>query len=329
MSRDCDICFDDCESPVCCQDSECESHICTNCVKLLVSFSLKEKKIPLCPRNDCTSNFSYKTLVVNYDKRDDIITMVGQCYVNYFLNTHANEINYYHIQKATIDQIRLEKLDYLEKSFPVGISLICKIALKRKMKATNVYKKKLSKNIENMMPCMFNYCKGFMNNNYKCMTCNQQFCSDCYTKKDPGHLCKEDDIATVNELKKMVKCPKCKLAVDKMSGCNSVTCPNCHTLFNYDSGKEGGHNNIITHLDKTTLINTHRDTIYKLEERDIVLQLQNVITLINVIKAFDKFTKNNMRYRKYISDIMNIDKQLIKNEFDIERLKIIHQTYCK
>nr|QBK89888.1 MAG: E3 ubiquitin-protein ligase [Pithovirus LCPAC101] len=374
ISKDCDICFDVCDNPVMCQNMDCSSHICPGCTKLLIDFSLKENKIPLCPGNNCMSNFTYNILMRSFkntsifDKPvsksnkscNEIIISVGKCYIKYFMNTHENEIKYYFQQKATINQIRLEKLDYIRRSFPIGISLISSIALKHKLNKCQSYQNKLSDNIKKLIPCIFSHCKGFLNNNYRCMSCHQDFCSDCHEKKNDWHVCKEDDLATINELKKLIKCPTCKLAVDKMSGCDSVTCPNCHTHFDYKTGKIGGHgghsHNLNPNLDKTTLINMHKDSIIKRPDSNFVLRLleeiesnsqkkssdRNIIKLVgkykedpiennipDIVKAFDKFTKDTLNYRKYIMYIMDIDKQLRTDTLDISQLKIIHKYYCK
>ena len=50
------------------------------------------------------------------------------------------------------------------------------------------------------------------------------------------HVCNQDDIETYKLLSKNTKqCPKCSMAIFKISGCNVMFCVSCHTGFEWDS----------------------------------------------------------------------------------------------
>ena len=93
--------------------------------------------------------------------------------------------------------------------------------------------------------CPKNDCDGFVSNNWKCGLCNQKVCSKCHkgkmSKKDPEwvkHKCEKDDMETAQLLSKDTKpCPSCSIPIFKISGCDQMWCPECHTPFSWKTGK--------------------------------------------------------------------------------------------
>ena len=47
---------------------------------------------------------------------------------------------------------------------------------------------------EFVMPCVHSDCKGYLNNQYKCGTCDRKVCSKCHKEKGDDHECVEDDV---------------------------------------------------------------------------------------------------------------------------------------
>jgi hypothetical protein len=90
--------------------------------------------------------------------------------------------------------------------------------------------------------CPVNDCRGFLSSALKCDLCNIYVCSKCNnikkTKYDNEHVCNEDDIKTVELLKKEVKqCPNCSINIYKISGCNQMWCVNCKVAFCWRTGE--------------------------------------------------------------------------------------------
>lgn len=81
-------------------------------------------------------------------------------------------------------------------------------------------------------------CRGFLSTAYKCGTCATQFCSDCREPKIDGHTC---DPALVETMKAIAKdsrgCPRCGMAISKVSGCDQMYCTACDTAFSWTTGK--------------------------------------------------------------------------------------------
>lgn len=89
-----------------------------------------------------------------------------------------------------------------------------------------------------VMSCPSNNCRGFLSNHYKCEQCSNQFCSKCHQRKMDNHECKKEDIDTVILLNSNTKkCPKCFISIFKIDGCNQMWCTECHTAFDWNTGR--------------------------------------------------------------------------------------------
>lgn len=88
-----------------------------------------------------------------------------------------------------------------------------------------------------MMKCIVSECRGFLDESFVCGLCNTHACKHCHTIKAEAHVCKQDDVATVDELKKTTKpCPKCYVLIYKTDGCDQMFCVKCHTPFSWKTG---------------------------------------------------------------------------------------------
>jgi hypothetical protein len=93
-------------------------------------------------------------------------------------------------------------------------------------------------------------CRGFLSTQWKCGICNQWTCPDCHVLKglerDCEHTCNADDIATAQLLARDTKpCPTCGTGIFRISGCSQMWCIECHTAFDWITGRvstEGIHN---------------------------------------------------------------------------------------
>ena len=110
----------------------------------------------------------------------------------------------------------------------------------------------LDKKVRYIAPCPVDDCKGFVNNKFTCGMCEKKICGKCYrslmtdnslndsltNSLTNSHVCKKEDIDTVELLKKDTKpCPKCAVPIHKISGCSQIFCVMCHTAFGWNTGK--------------------------------------------------------------------------------------------
>ena len=87
-------------------------------------------------------------------------------------------------------------------------------------------------------------CHGFLSSGLKCELCENFACSNCRevtgktTEDREGHICDIQIVESVKFLEKDSKpCPKCASLTFKSIGCNSMWCVECHSSWNWVSGK--------------------------------------------------------------------------------------------
>ena len=85
--------------------------------------------------------------------------------------------------------------------------------------------------------CPVENCRGFLSNQWTCDICENLICSECNEVKQEGHQCDPKNVETVKLLKKDTKpCPSCGTMIFKISGCDQMWCPDCHTAFSWKTG---------------------------------------------------------------------------------------------
>ena len=89
-------------------------------------------------------------------------------------------------------------------------------------------------------PCATEGCVGFISSRSgACTTCSKVTCLKCNVADidKEEHTCKEEDKATWDALKAETKnCPGCQMRIFKISGCDQMWCPQCHTAFRWSTG---------------------------------------------------------------------------------------------
>lgn len=90
--------------------------------------------------------------------------------------------------------------------------------------------------------CPADGCRGFLSTQWKCGICDQWACPECHEVKGPhrdcDHTCDPNNVASAQLLAKDSKpCPKCQSLIFKIEGCNQMWCTQCHTAFNWQTGK--------------------------------------------------------------------------------------------
>ena len=137
---------------------------------------------------------------------------------------------------------------------------IQELALLTRVRATEINTRLVVKtnSLECHVPCSTPQCRGFVTKDTpKCACCNQSTCHRCHqTVENPtlghqaidmlngaetpepiGHVCTEDNIATVQELRRNAKqCPECRVYISKVDGCDQMFCVSCHTAFSWNTG---------------------------------------------------------------------------------------------
>ena len=86
--------------------------------------------------------------------------------------------------------------------------------------------------------CPVENCKGFLSTQWKCGICEVKVCNRCNNIRSDDHKCNEDDVKTIEMLKKDTKpCPSCGCMIHKIHGCDQMWCVQCKTPFSWKNGK--------------------------------------------------------------------------------------------
>ena len=317
--KECSICFNVCLTIPCIKKS-CRFKICYDCLDQCLDIKLSEKSMPRCYQ--C----NYYISIFNIYKNENLAQKLAKSCILELMN-QSDFLKYSKIiqvemkNNEEITMIRQNRIDFIKKSMKKSILYIAENFLKKELNEIEIeYKKKL-KNAKNLSDkkCINLSCRGFLDENYKCTLCDSIFCKECEEIKKDNHKCKESIIESMKFINNMIKCPNCKIPIEKSSGCNYMRCVNCKTNFMYDTGAEGGSGN----MHNTDLETDHFDKPYLFIEYEKKL-LEN-----KIYEEFKKFEESfeSKKIEKKIYGLM----KLISNskEEEIEKMKIkICTTFC-
>lgn len=329
LMNECQICFsEDCDTFYKCVT--CKKITCYDCLEMYINTSTFLK----C---GCTSYILPSDIknVKNITKYNDFF--LKRIEGNFFedINSVKNSIQTGH----NIRKMRHE----LMLTLPYCIKYTVEICF---VKELNNVKKKLSKlskkenDIDLTRVCHNPICNGRISHDLICNTCDSKYCEFCMEIEDQSHSCNKEDILSKNYIKSMsITCPKCKLPIEKSSGCSYITCAICDTKFDHNTntiGNHGGHStkvelkfSIIPELLKTfpdlhkTII-TQIDSIenYKPGYKEDIIKNILKNDKQTAIRYYEKYLKEQKKFKDNIKTIKNI--KIAKSSEEIQ--KIISKT---
>ncbi len=343
----CLICFTTIEgNTILCADPSCTAMICTDCADSLISFSHKEGIMPKCPSTTCSSHYLITGIRVLSPKT---IELYSKACLKHVMKDKGDEVKKTLEQQLLVERLREERKKFIVESFPPAIAFVANIALVKRINSINRQNKQRITNTlnESHRICMNLICDGHLNNKLVCMKCRSKFCKKCEKLLRGDHKCNPEDIESINIIKEMIKCPKCKLPVQKSEGCNSMTCAHCDARFDYRTGNEGGHGSMNTkiHVDTKILLSVaYFDKIKDMDLMELLIEMESmepkvvtdaaIIIAINLLYksqnerlaarklawALDRYTRYTYAVRKYQQIMVDIEDYLRKNEITIELL---------
>ena len=115
-------------------------------------------------------------------------------------------------------------------------------------------------------------CNGLIMKGWICTSCKCKKCKKCHEEETEDHVCNENTIASIALMKSDAKpCPRCRVMIHRISGCPQMFCTECHTFFDYNSGKKldprNAHNPEHTRLVNEGKIEGGRNSMYRRLER--------------------------------------------------------------
>lgn len=239
----CTICFEsEAQSWISCQ--MCNTFLCHDCMNEYSNHtSLEVNKLPVCPQ--CKNEF----LIESMDSREDVVLYSNRLFTYLTRNPmFMTKVNDSRSIKMMIDRIREEKLEIIAK-MPKCIALCIRVALKSKLQEAMKDNKEHIKNIQQKRKCFSGVCPNGklsedMNGNLICDFCGNTFCKQCEKIMFQNHTCDPDDLESRAFIAGLVSCPTCYVPVQKIDGCDSLTCPLCKTNFENSTGNVGGHGGV-------------------------------------------------------------------------------------
>jgi hypothetical protein len=189
--------------------------------------------------NDCDRTWTRKFISLQFSKT----------FVNNELKTHREEVLFQQeiallpeTQPYVEEEIRKENINrqvlILRKK---QNDIETQITALRNQLYTGAIRPSLQRR-EFVRECPDENCRGFLSTAWKCGLCEKWTCPDCHVVKgyerDVDHICNPDLVATAQLLSRDTKpCPKCRTGIFKIDGCNQMWCTQCHTGFNWLTGR--------------------------------------------------------------------------------------------
>ena len=217
--------------------------------------------------------------------------------------------------------------------------------------------------------CPDEECRGFLSTQWKCGICQKWACPDCHEVKglerDVEHTCNPDTLATARLLATDTKpCPKCRMGIFRISGCDQIWCTQCHTAFNWRTGRiesnvhnphyfewlrrngnavprnplDNPCNNDLQHTDYTTIrtmlqVRHPNHPLSKSTDEYLGRTVRNVIHMRYVTvpryRTEDRVVRNEILRIQYMRNIITEDdfKTILqRNEKKVEKYREIHNV---
>lgn len=167
-------------------------------------------------------------------------------------------------------------------------------------------------------PCTIDSCKGFMSSQWKCGLCNIYACSKCREilgkTKPNDHVCDEDTVKSIALIKKETRsCPKCSVAIYKISGCDQMWCTQCEVAFSWKTGD----------IQRGTIHNPH---FYEAQRKTgIILRNPGDVVCGGIVSSYN--LRSCMVQRKVPSICTQTIRNIDKSNFNCREEIILHFVY--
>ena len=170
-------------------------------------------------------------------------------------------------------------------------------------------------------------CRGFLSSSWKCGLCEKWTCPTCHElrglSRDEPHTCDPNNVATAELLSKDTKpCPKCHTGIFKIDGCNQMWCTQCHTGFDWRTGR------IEQHIHNPHFFEWQRRNSAngEIPRTDIQNECRNDV--VNRVFSLEMFRRINQYTNQNDSTITEEKKRFYTNKMSniIQRLIHIRQV---
>lgn len=85
------------------------------------------------------------------------------------------------------------------------------------------------------IPCPNAGCHGYVDRQDRCILCLTRICHRCRMVMTDGHRCRDVDLLNQQIIHETTRpCPKCRVPIQRESGCYQMWCTQCHALFDWN-----------------------------------------------------------------------------------------------
>ncbi len=263
---ECLICYTETEAAIKCDS--CKTIMCEQCSEKFLMINETESMVPQCP-SKC------HTILDTTKLSPDLKKIYNNAIYKYIIFTNNKIISKDDMYVEMAHKIRTKRQEFLRQDMPLAIKLTAEIIGKKYIKNVPL----LSIEIESEKKCLRTLCKGYLDSKCVCNLCSTEFCKNCEKILTTGHVCKKEDIESVNYIENMVHCPNvaCKLPIERSEGCNHMTCATCKTSFDYTTGSlsEHGSHNKSVELVATRKMSSEFEKIYSVDIIQIITDIED------------------------------------------------------
>jgi len=327
--EECIVCFDELKQGTglkCCNHL-CGARICSDCLGLMIKYSCESNVLPICPDSKCKSYYLFSEIkkipyqptnsLINPLLLDAPLNLYSRACLQYIIREKGDVASKEIQQQKILEKLREERIQYLNTNFPIAIAKVANIALKTKLRALEKNNKlAIQEKLQlSYKKCMNLYCIGKLDAANACLLCLTKFCIKCEKVIPAGttvHTCKPEDLESMDFIKSLIKCPECNVPVQKSDGCDSITCSNCSTNFNYKTGTKGGHgsnNAKIVMKERTKLSLDLKDSL-QYQEYNMLLKIEAKEPPLKTDKSLINSVKQYYELRSALAEGEELDQAI-------------------
>ncbi len=265
---ECLICYTETEAAINCDS--CKTIMCEHCSEKFLMINETESMVPQCP-SKC------HTILDTTKLTPDLKKIYNNAIYKYIIFTNNKIISKDDMYAEMAHKIRTTRQEFLRQDMPLAIKLTAEIIGKKHIKNVPL----LTIKMESEKKCFRTLCNGYLDSKCVCNLCSTEFCKNCEKILTTGHVCKKEDIESVNYIENMVHCPNvaCKLPIERSEGCNYMTCATCKTSFDYTTGSlsiSGSHNKSVE-LVATRKMSSEFGKIYSADIVQTIIDIEDRI----------------------------------------------------
>ena len=217
--------------------SHCDLNACHNCHKRFICESINDPQCMNC-KTAFTQVFLHENFTKQYmnttykEARKNVLFDREKALLPHTQIDVERELDSRKTQKK-LDELKKRKIELKEQLANITVEI------KNIERYGDISPTKKTVKIYTTHKCVHEGCRGFLDDNFYCSLCENTTCKKCNEIMDETHECKQENIETMNLLKKDSKpCPGCGILITKIIGCSQMWCTSCHTTFNFNTGEK-------------------------------------------------------------------------------------------